>query len=84
MHYMNKRQKKIFQNEIDKAKELSESTSLTVLGSNASIGTCELCGAKNEELRPYGLNGENICYDCGMKDKESTERRIKEFLKPDH
>jgi len=34
---------------------------------------CELCG-KADELRPYGPNGENICFECGMKDEESTER----------
>ena len=29
-------------------------------------GKCELCG-KIAELRPYGPNKENICYDCNMK-----------------
>lgn len=32
---------------------------------------CELCG-KVEELRPYGPNGELICFECGMKDEETT------------
>jgi phage/plasmid primase-like uncharacterized protein len=36
---------------------------------------CELCG-KIEELRPYGKNGENICFDCGMLDPTTTERRF--------
>ena len=35
-------------------------------------GKCELCGAV-DELRPYGPNGENICYDCGMKNLETTK-----------
>lgn len=42
-------------------------------------GTCELCG-KTEELRPYGPNGENICFDCGMLDKAGTERRMGSFM----
>ncbi len=41
--------------------------------------TCELCGAF-AECRPYGPNGEQICYECGMKDLEATklafERRL--------
>lgn len=32
---------------------------------------CELCG-KIDELRPYGPKGENICFDCGMKNEEAT------------
>lgn len=27
---------------------------------------CEYCG-KVAELRPYGLNGAKICYECGQK-----------------
>ena len=27
-------------------------------------GRCELCGAV-EETRPYGINGENVCFGCG-------------------
>jgi len=38
---------------------------------------CELCN-KIDELRPYGPNGENICYSCGMLDEEAT---AKQFLK---
>ena len=33
--------------------------------------SCELCGKKGE-LRPYGLNGERICFECGMKDEKTT------------
>ncbi len=32
---------------------------------------CDLCG-KIAELRPYGPNGECICYECGMKDEKTT------------
>lgn len=40
---------------------------------------CQLCG-KTEECRPYGPNGENICFDCGMKNKEQTERMMNKML----
>jgi len=40
---------------------------------------CELCG-KVDELRPYGPKGERICFSCGEKDKEGTERKLKEVL----
>lgn len=42
-------------------------------------GVCELCG-KVDELRPYGPNGERICFDCGMKNLEMTERRADQHL----
>lgn len=35
--------------------------------------SCELCG-KRAELRPYGPRGESICFACGMKNEEVTER----------
>jgi len=40
---------------------------------------CELCGVV-EECRPYGPNGEQICFDCGQKDKETTEKRMAAYL----
>ena len=40
---------------------------------------CELCGAF-EECRPYGLNGEQICFDCGMKNEETTKRKMTEYI----
>ena len=36
---------------------------------------CFLCG-KIAETRPYGPNGEEICFECGEKDKETTERMM--------
>lgn len=36
---------------------------------------CTLCG-KIAETRPYDANGEEICYECGMKDKETTEKMM--------
>jgi len=38
-------------------------------------GRCEFCG-KIDELRPYGPNGERICFDCGMKDEKTTRRKF--------
>ena len=40
---------------------------------------CECCGII-AETRPYGLNHEEICFDCAMKDESLTEIRAKEFL----
>jgi len=41
--------------------------------------TCELCG-KVDELRPYGPNGERICFDCGMKHEETTDAAFDKIL----
>jgi len=40
---------------------------------------CELCGTVTE-CRPYGPNGEQVCYDCGMKNKEAAERQMNKYL----
>ena len=33
-----------------------------------------------EELRPYGINGANVCFDCAMKNEENArEMFIKRF-----
>ena len=40
---------------------------------------CEMCGAI-AECRPYGPNNENICFDCAMKDKETTEKKMGEYI----
>jgi hypothetical protein len=34
---------------------------------------CELCG-KWDECRPAGPKGEQVCYDCGMKDPAAMKR----------
>ena len=46
---------------------------------NELDGKCEFCG-RVEELRPYGPNNESICFDCAMKDKETTNRKFAEFF----
>lgn len=40
---------------------------------------CEMCG-KIDECRPYGPNGEQICFDCGMKDEETTKKKMAEYI----
>jgi hypothetical protein len=40
---------------------------------------CELCG-KQAECRPYGPRGEQICYDCAMKDEKTTNRQLARVL----
>lgn len=35
---------------------------------------CELCGTV-AELRPYGPNGERVCFTCGMKDEDEEEAK---------
>lgn len=40
---------------------------------------CQLCG-KVDELRPYGPNGEEICFDCGMKDEKTTAKQFKKLV----
>jgi hypothetical protein len=41
--------------------------------------TCELCG-NVEETRPYGPNGEEVCFDCGMKDEEAVKRGFRAYV----
>lgn len=38
---------------------------------------CEMCGSI-DECRPYGPNGEQICFDCATTkcDKEQVEKRM--------
>lgn len=35
------------------------------------MGKCEYCG-READLRPYGRNGANICFKCGMENEEET------------
>jgi hypothetical protein len=67
---------------MDEAKKLQAEmpAGTFVIGSNMDFGKCEVCGSRNEELRPYGKNGANICYTCGMKDKAETERNMRKAM----
>jgi hypothetical protein len=40
---------------------------------------CEMCG-KIRELRPYGPNGENVCFDCAMKDEAAAKRGFRKHV----
>jgi hypothetical protein len=40
---------------------------------------CTMCGVI-EECRPYGPNGENICFECGMGDEETTRKQMTKFI----
>lgn len=40
---------------------------------------CELCGAV-AECRPYGPNGEQVCFPCGMKDEAAARERMNEHV----
>lgn len=42
-------------------------------------GTCELCG-KDAETRPYGPNSEEVCFECGMKDKAAADLGFRRFV----
>jgi hypothetical protein len=40
---------------------------------------CGLCGTI-DECRPYGPNGEQICFDCGLKDQSTTEKKMVSYI----
>jgi hypothetical protein len=43
---------------------------------------CEYCN-RIDECRPYGDNGEQICFDCATSTPERTataERRMREYI----
>ncbi len=42
---------------------------------------CEMCG-KIDECRPYGPNGEQICFECATTkcDKEQVEKRMAQHI----
>lgn len=46
---------------------------------HAFDGNCAFCN-KYTELRPFGPNNENICFECGMKDPETTSRKCAEMM----
>lgn len=40
---------------------------------------CELCG-KQAETRPYGPQGERVCFECGMKDEKAAKKAMRKLL----
>ena len=43
---------------------------------------CEDCG-KLDELRPYGKNGANVCFDCAMKDEANAAELFRRRIQGD-
>jgi hypothetical protein len=39
------------------------------------VDRCQLCGAI-AETRPYGPNGEEVCFTCMKKDEESARKQF--------
>jgi hypothetical protein len=62
---------------------MSEKPLLHVVDFRETEGTCQLCGAEGEELRPYGPKGECICYDCGMLNEEETKKQFGKMFTKD-
>lgn len=48
-----------------------------------ALQVCELCRTV-EECRPYGPNGEQICYSCGMKDLATTIAKMEDYIFNSH
>ena len=42
-------------------------------------GICQLC-LKHDETRPYGPNGEEVCFECGMKDEAACARGFERLV----
>ena len=40
-----------------------------------AVDRCQLCGAI-AETRPYGPKGEEVCFQCAMKDEEAARRQF--------
>ncbi len=36
---------------------------------------CDICG-EIAELRPYGPNGEKVCFQCGMEHEETAKAQF--------
>jgi len=50
-----------------------------VVTTDTKPAVCAFCG-RRAELRPYGPNHENICFDCGMADEDTTARMFRGVL----
>lgn len=40
---------------------------------------CQMCGII-DECRPYGPNSEEICFECAMKDEETTLKKMASYV----
>ena len=53
---------------------------LFITGENSA--KCEDCG-RMDELRPYGKNGANVCFDCAMKDEANAAEMFRKRVDGD-
>jgi len=54
---------------------MSERIGNVVILEDENAQQCDLCG-KIAELRPYGPNGECVCFECGMKNEDAAKRQF--------
>lgn len=54
---------------------MSELINNTLVISQENSQQCDFCG-EIRELRPYGPNGECICFKCAMKDEKTTRQQF--------
>lgn len=64
---------------IGKDGKMSERIGKTALIYAEKPQQCDYC-EEIKELRPYGPNGECICFKCAMKDGETTKRMCGKVL----
>ena len=57
---------------------------MNVIGhpAEAKPQVCSDCG-KVEELRPYGINGADVCFDCAMKDEANAKEMMRRRMEGD-
>lgn len=49
---------------------------------NRSIArSCCYCGSEDEELRPYGPGGKDVCFDCAMGTDERKRQTESSFAR---
>ena len=58
--------------------ELANAPKVIIIKQTKPMG-CDLCG-KVAELRPYGPKGEQVCFECGMKDEAAAKRTFQKRL----
>jgi len=45
----------------------------------ADAESCSVC-LNEKECRPYGADGEPVCFDCAMKDEKTTKQQFQKVL----
>lgn len=58
---------------------MSERIGNTVIIASEADRECELCGMM-DECRPAGPKGEQVCYDCAVKDPAAIKRYTDRLL----